>query len=52
MDSRGKHMRSTPQLPLTTPEADPEKIIKKGKALWESNSTVELGISDFFIILL
>jgi hypothetical protein len=41
-------MRSTPQLPLATPEADPEKIIRKGKAFRESTSTVEPGISDDF----
>jgi hypothetical protein len=39
-------MRSTPQLPLATPEADPEKIIRKGKALQEGTSTAEPGISD------
>jgi hypothetical protein len=27
---KGRHTRSTPQLPLATPEADPERIIKKG----------------------
>jgi hypothetical protein len=41
-------MRSTPQLPLATPEADPEKIIRKGKALREGDSTAEPGISDDF----
>jgi hypothetical protein len=46
--SRGRHTRSTPQLPLATPEADPEKIIRKGKALHEGTSTVEPGISDDF----
>jgi hypothetical protein len=44
--SRGIHTRSHPQLPLVTPEADPEKIIRKGKALEEGGSTVELGIFD------
>jgi hypothetical protein len=29
---KGRHMRSNPQLPLVPLEADPEKIIKKGKA--------------------
>jgi hypothetical protein len=48
MASRGRHTRSTPQLPLATPEADPEKIIRKGKALHEGTSTVELGVSDDF----
>jgi hypothetical protein len=46
--SRGRHTRSTPQLPLATPEADPEKIIRKGKALREYTSSVEPGISDDF----
>ena len=41
-------MRSTPQLPLATPEADPKKIIRKGKALHEGTSTTEPGISDDF----
>jgi hypothetical protein len=46
--SRGRHTRSTPQLPLATPEADPEKIVRKGKAPREGTSTVEPGISDDF----
>jgi hypothetical protein len=46
--SRGRHTRSTPQLPLATPEVDPEKIVRKGKALREGTSTVEPGISDDF----
>jgi hypothetical protein len=29
---KGRHMRSNTQLPLVPSEADPEKIIKKGKA--------------------
>jgi len=33
-------MSSTPQLPLATPEDDPEKIIKKGKYSQESFYTV------------
>jgi hypothetical protein len=41
-------MRFTPQLPLETPEADPEKIIRKGKALHQGTSTIELGIFDDF----
>jgi hypothetical protein len=49
--SRGRHTRSTPQLPLATPEADPKKIIRKGKALREGTS-VEPGISDNFHIIL
>jgi hypothetical protein len=32
-------MRYTPHLPMATPEADPEKIIKKGKASQEGFST-------------
>jgi hypothetical protein len=41
-------MRSTPQLPLRTPEADPENIIRKGKAFGGGSSTTEPGISDNF----
>jgi hypothetical protein len=41
-------MRSTPQLSLATPEADPEKIIRKGKTPQEGTSTAEPGISDDF----
>jgi hypothetical protein len=36
------------KLPLATPEEDPEKIIRKGKALQEGTSTDEPGISDDF----
>jgi hypothetical protein len=39
-------MRSTPQLPLATPEADPEKIIRKGEALPGGTSSTEPGIYD------
>jgi hypothetical protein len=46
--SKGRHTRSTPQLPLTTPKADPKKIVRKGKALREGTSTIEPGISDDF----
>jgi hypothetical protein len=42
---KGRHTRSTPQLPLATPEADPEKIIKKGKSSQESFSVVVSGTS-------
>jgi hypothetical protein len=42
---KGRHTRSTPQLPLASPEADPEKIIKKGKASQESFSAVVSGTS-------
>ena len=48
MASKGRHTRSTPQLPLATPEADLEKIVRKGKAPREGNSTVEPSISDDF----
>jgi hypothetical protein len=41
-------MRSTPQLPLETPEVDPEKIIRKGKALHQGTSTTKPSISDDF----
>ena len=48
MVTRGRHTRSTPQFPLETHEANPEKIIRKGKALHEGTSIVEPGISDDF----
>jgi hypothetical protein len=48
MDSRGRHTRSNPQLDSTTLEADPEKIVKKGKAPQEGTYVVEPGISDDF----
>jgi hypothetical protein len=41
-------MRSTPQLPLVTPEVDPEKIIRRQKTLQEGTSTVEPGDSGNF----
>jgi hypothetical protein len=41
-------MRSNPQLPLETPKADPEKIVRKGRAPREGNSTAEPGISNDF----
>jgi hypothetical protein len=42
---KGRHTRSTPQLPLATPEADPENIIRKGKTSQEGISTVVSGDS-------
>jgi hypothetical protein len=42
---KGKHMRSTSQLPLETPEANLEKIIKKGKTSQEGLSAVVPGDS-------
>jgi hypothetical protein len=44
--SRGRHTRSTPQFPLTTPEADPENLIRKGKNIKEGDSIVESSIFD------
>jgi hypothetical protein len=41
--SRGRHTRSHPQLPLATPEADPEVIFRKGKASEGETSTAEPG---------
>jgi hypothetical protein len=41
-------MSSTPQLPLVTPEVDPEKIIRKGKNPQEGTSIAEPGISNDF----
>jgi hypothetical protein len=49
VDSRGRHTRSTPQLPLAPPEADLEKIIRKGKSSEGGTSTAKLGISGDFI---
>jgi hypothetical protein len=40
---RGRHTRSHPQLPLATPEADPEPVLRKGKAPEEEASTAEPG---------
>jgi hypothetical protein len=42
---KGRHTRSNPQLPLVPPEADPEKIIKKGKASQESFFVVATSAS-------
>jgi hypothetical protein len=43
--SSGRHTRSHPQLPLATPEEDPEVIIKKGKSSQGESFTTEPGIS-------
>jgi hypothetical protein len=40
---KGRHTRSTPHLPLVAPEADPEKIIKKGKASQGASSSIFSG---------
>jgi hypothetical protein len=45
VDPKGRHTRYTPQLPLETPEVDPENIIKKGKTSQEGISTVVPGDS-------
>jgi hypothetical protein len=39
-----KHTRANPQSPLATPEPDPEKIIRKGKALQGASSCKFSGI--------
>jgi hypothetical protein len=36
-------MRSHPQLPLATPETDPEAVLRKGKASEEEASIIEPG---------
>jgi hypothetical protein len=36
-------MRSHPQLPLATPETDPEVVLIKGKAPEAEASTAEIG---------
>jgi hypothetical protein len=45
---RGRHTRSTPQLPLATPEVDLENIIRKGKAFGGGTSTTKPSIYDDF----
>jgi hypothetical protein len=40
---RGRHTRSHPQLPLATPESDPEVVLRKGKAPKEDSSIAEPG---------
>ena len=40
---RGRHTRSHPQLPLATPETDPEVVLRKGKASEGEDSTTEPG---------
>jgi hypothetical protein len=40
---RGRHTRSHPQLPLATPQTDPEVVLRKGKAPEEEASTAETG---------
>jgi hypothetical protein len=45
MAPKGRQIRSTPHLPLATPEADPEKIIKKGKASQEEFLATITGTS-------
>jgi hypothetical protein len=40
---RGRHTRSHPQLPLATPEADPEAVLRKGKVSEEEAPTTEPG---------
>jgi hypothetical protein len=48
MASRGRHTRYTPQLLLAPPEADPEKIIRKGKSSRGGTSTTKPSISNDF----
>jgi hypothetical protein len=48
MASRGKHTRSTPQLPLAPPKADPEKIIRKENSSEGGTSTAKTGIFGDF----
>jgi hypothetical protein len=43
-----RHTRSNPQLPLVPPEADPEKIIKKGKYSQKSLSSATTSASGQF----
>jgi hypothetical protein len=46
--SRGRHTRSTPQLPLATPEVDLEKIIRRQRTLQEGSFTAEPSDSGNF----
>jgi hypothetical protein len=39
----GRHTRSHPQLPLDTPETNPEAVLRKGKASKEEASITRLG---------
>ncbi len=43
MAFRGRHTRSHPQLPLATPETDPEVVLRKGKASKGEASIAEPG---------
>jgi hypothetical protein len=43
MAFKGRHTRSHPQLPLATPETDPEVVLKKGNASEEEASAAEPG---------
>jgi hypothetical protein len=43
VDFIGRHTRSHPQLPLATPETNPEVVLRKGKASEEKSSTAEPG---------
>ena len=45
--SKGRHTWSHPQLPLAMPEADPEVIIRKGKASEGETPTTEPGNFPF-----
>jgi hypothetical protein len=45
---KGRHTRSTPHLPLATPKADLEKIIKKGKYSQEGFSAVVPSTTGHF----
>jgi len=40
---RGRNTRSHPQLPLATPETDPEVVLRKGKASEGESSTAKPG---------
>ena len=42
---RGRHTWSHPQLPLATPEVDPEVVLRRGKSSAEEVSIAETGNS-------
>jgi hypothetical protein len=48
VDTKGRHTRSTPHLPLATLKANPRNIIKKGKCYQEGFSAIVSGTTGNF----
>jgi hypothetical protein len=46
---KGRHTRSNPQLPLVSPVADPEKIIKNGKDSKKGFSATTTSASSYLL---